>query len=76
MDFVEGLPPLQWPFYIFVVVDRMSKYAHFTSLAHPYIASKDAYIFVNNIIKLHGIPTSIVSEHDLTFTSAFGKELF
>jgi hypothetical protein len=58
------------------VVDRLSKYAHFTSLAHPYIASKVSQLFVSNIIKLHGMPTSIVSDRDPTSTNAFWKELF
>ena len=72
----EGLPLSNGHFVFLVVVDRMSKYAHFTYLAHPYTASKVAQIFVNNIIKLHGMPTSIVSDHDPTFTSAVWKELF
>jgi transposase InsO family protein len=59
-----------------VVVDRLSKYAHFIPISHPYTASKIAQVFLANIFKLHGLPNSIVTDRDPTFTSTFWKELF
>ena len=61
---------------ILVVVDRLSKYAHFIPLSHPYTIVSVARIFFDNIFKLHGMPKSIVCDRDPTFTYAFWKELF
>jgi hypothetical protein len=76
MDFVEGLPKSQGKSVIFVVVDRLTKYAHFMALKHPYSAISVAQEFFGHIFKLHGMPTSIVCDRDPTFTSNFWKELF
>ena len=59
-----------------VVVDRFSKYSHFISIAHPYIAASIAQVFFDNIFKLHGMPRIIVCDRHPAFTSAFWKELF
>jgi hypothetical protein len=59
-----------------VVVDRLTKYAHFILLSHPYTVQKIADIFMENIVKLHGPPASIVSDRDIIFTSSLWKEIF
>ena len=75
MDFVEGLPKSLKQDVVMVVVDRLTKYVHFTPLSHPYIAVKVATLFMNHIFKLHGLPTSIVSDRDPVFTP-FGRSYF
>ena len=59
-----------------MVVDRLSKYAHFVPLAYPYTASIVAQAFLDYIFKLHGMPGSIISDRDPIFTSKFWQELF
>lgn len=59
-----------------VVVDRYSKFAHFTALQHPYNAPKIAQIFMEEVFSLYRMLTTIVSDHDPIFLNVFWSELF
>jgi hypothetical protein len=75
MDFVEALSRVHGKTVILFVVDRFSKYCHFIPLAHSYIVESVVQAFFTDIVRLHGIPQSIVSDRDPMFTSAFWREL-
>ncbi|XP_070672600.1 uncharacterized protein [Malus domestica] len=72
IDFVYKLPRTQngydgsW-----VIVDRLTKSAHFIPMREKYSLSQLAELFVSNIVKYHGIPVSIISDRDPKFTSKF-----
>jgi hypothetical protein len=76
MDFITGLPKSGNKSFIVVVVDHLSKYSHLCALQHPFTASTVAQLFMYQVFKLHGMPHSIVSNRDPTFTSNFWQELF
>jgi hypothetical protein len=76
MDFIEGLPLSHSSNYILVVVDLLTKYAHFVALRHPFSASGVAKAFFHNVYRLHGLPCAIISDRDRIFTSHFWSELF
>jgi hypothetical protein len=76
MDFVKALPRVNGKSVILTVVDRFTKAAHFIPLGHPYSATSVARAFFAEVVRLHGIPSSIVSDRDPVFPSAFWRELF
>jgi hypothetical protein len=76
MDFITGLPKSGNKSVIMVVVDRLSKYAHFCALQHPFTPPTVVQNFMDQVFKLHGMPHFIVSDRDPTFTSNFWQEFF
>lgn len=76
MDFVDGLPRFQGVDTVLVVVDRLSKDAHFIGIKHPYKAHSVAQTFIKEVVRHHGIPATIVSDRDRVLLSVFWRELF
>ncbi|KAA0051054.1 pol protein [Cucumis melo var. makuwa] len=76
MDFITGLPKtLKGYTVIWVVVDRLTKSAHFVPGKSTYTASKWGQLYMTEIVRLHGVPVSIISDRDARFTSKFWKGL-
>ena len=75
MDFITGLPKSEGKSVIMVVVDRLTKYAHFCALSHPFKAITVATTFMDRIQKIHGSASVIVSDRDPIFTRNVWTEL-
>jgi hypothetical protein len=76
MDFVSGLPRTRRDHdSIWVIVDRLTKSAHFLAVKTTYSLSRLARLFVDEIVRLHGAPISILSDRDPRFTSRFWPRL-
>ena len=76
MDFVSGFPLTQQKHdSVWVIVDKFTKSAHFLSVRMDYSMDRVVELYVKEIVRLHGVPLSIVSDRDLRFTSRFWKEL-
>jgi len=71
LDFVEGLPKSRGKDTILVIADRLSKYAHFLALSHPFTTAGVTQIYFKQVFKLHGLPKTIISDRDKIFISNF-----
>ena len=72
MDFITGLPRTLKGFtVIWVVVDMFTKSAHFIPGKSTYTASKWAQLYLTEIVRLHEVGVSIVSDRDALFTFKF-----
>ena len=76
MDFVGALPKTVKGFdSIWVIVDRLTKSTHFVPIKTGMSVAKLAEIYIEQIVRLHGIPSNIVSDGDPRFTSKFWESL-
>nr|XP_009783750.1 PREDICTED: uncharacterized protein LOC104232276 [Nicotiana sylvestris] len=74
MDFVTGLPrTLRGYDLVWVIIDRLTKSTHFLPVKTTYGGVRYAHIFMNEIVRLHGVPISIISDRRSQFTSRFWK---
>ena len=75
MDFIVGIPNSPWDCNaIWVIVDRLTKLAHFLPVKTTYSLSKYANLYISEIIRLHGTLVSIVSDRDPRFVLKFLEE--
>jgi transposase InsO family protein len=76
MDFIVGLPRTQAGYdSIWVIVDRLTKVAHFILVKTTYSGAKLTKLYMSRIVCLHGVPKKIVSDRGLQFTSKFWEKL-
>ncbi|KAK1431807.1 hypothetical protein QVD17_08491 [Tagetes erecta] len=76
MDFITKLPRTSRGHdSIWVIVDRLTKSAHFLPIREDFKMDKLAKIYVNEIVSRHGVPISIISDRDSRFTSRFWRSL-
>ena len=72
MDFIIGLPNTsQKHDSIWVIVDRLTKTAHFIPVNTTYPAKKYAEIYLDQIVRLHGVPKTIISDRGAQFVARF-----
>ena len=76
MDLIVGLPRTQNGHdAIWVIVDRLTKVAHFIPIKETYRVAKLSELYIDNILRLHGAPKSIVSDRGPQFTARFWQSL-
>ncbi|WVZ93760.1 LOW QUALITY PROTEIN: hypothetical protein U9M48_039717 [Paspalum notatum var. saurae] len=76
MEFVVGLPRTQKGYNsIWVVVDRLTKVAHFIPVNTTYSGARLAELYISRIVCLHGVPKKIISDRGSQFTSRFWEQL-
>jgi hypothetical protein len=76
MDFITRLPLVQSKDCIYVVVERLTKFAHLFAISSKYSAAQVAELFFGEVFRLHGLPKTILSDRDSRFMGGFWQEMF
>ena len=77
IDFISPLPKTNSQHdAIMVVVDKLTKYAHFIPTVSTLTATQTATLFFREIVRHHGLPATIISDRDTRFTSFFWRALW
>ena len=75
MNFMGPLPQSQGNDYLLVIIDQLMSQVHLVPIMTQVTAREVAWLFLKEVVRLHGIPKSIMSDHDTKFTSRFWCEL-
>ena len=75
MDFMGPLPQSHGNDYLLVTIDQLTLQVHLVPTIMQVTAREVAWLFLKEVMRLHGVPKSIVSDHDTKFTSMFWHEL-
>lgn len=75
MNFITSMPTSQGFTTLLVVVDMLTKYAHFGTLPTSFKAMKVFALFINTVVRLHGFLKTIISNRDSVFFSTFWRHL-
>ena len=73
MDFVTHFPRTPWGHAVWVIVDRLTKSAHFLAVRMTFTLERFCQLYIREIVQLHRVPVSIVSDIDPRFTVHFWK---
>ena len=77
MDFIVGIPWTQRCYdSIWVIVDRLTKVAHFLQVKTTYTGPQLAILYMERIVCLHGVPKKIMSDRGTQFTSHFWQQVY
>ena len=75
MEFIVSLPKSSNKSIIIIVVDQLPKYAHFCDIQHSFTLPIISQILFEKFFKIHGMPTSIIYDHDPNFTSKISMKM-
>ena len=74
MDFMTHLPQTSWNHdAVWVIVDRLTKSAHFLAVRMTFTLEEFCRLYIREIVQLHGVPVSILSDQDPRFTAHFSE---